>query len=205
MKTEKKKRGRPKNEGSNYKTIIATKYNWPKISKEYIEGYRTKWDDVTYPTYEELGKKYNINPKIIAKHGIKEQWGSRRIDFQATVEQIESERAAKRRARDIESFREDCFKVANTGKWVLAKKMEETVGASKAGKALMPLSDVESVSRSLERFQTVGHRSLGVPDKATAISGPNNTPIQINSWADLMKMASEDDKANGNPSPADQK
>lgn len=177
------------------------KYNWLAIAKEYIEGYRIKHDEVHWPTILELAQKYNINEKLVGKHCTKEQWRRKRDEFQAEVERIALEKAAKKRARDIEEFKDDCYKAANAGKFIVTKHLEKAMNDSKVGK-LMPLPDLESASRSLERVQTVGHRALGVPDKATALSGPDNKPIavEIESWTDIMRLAAEDDKKDGEPS-----
>lgn len=163
---------------------MAFKYNWYAIRKEYIEGNRIKQDEVDLPTAQELSVKYNIKVNTIEKRCAKEGWVQQRADFQAEVERIAREKDAKKRARDIESFDTDCHKVAKSGIWRLSKEMKDDQEAARDNKPLKPLSDVESIARSLERFQTVGHRALKTADSAIAITGQDDKPL----GADLIAL-----------------
>lgn len=181
---------------------MPNKYNWYAIRKEYVEGNRIKGDEVDWPTLVQLAQKYTIKLKTIERRCRVEGWVRQREEFQAEVERVAREKAAKKRARDIEKFDEDCHKISNSGIWRISKEMKEDQEAARDGKPLKPLSDLESMARATERFQTIGHRALGVPDKATALSGPDNKPIavEIESWTDIMRLAAEDDKKDGEPS-----
>lgn len=156
---------------------MGNKYNWPPIRNEYIQGNRIKGDEVEWPTLVELSKKYKMPVQTIEKRSWKEGWVKQRADFQADVERISREKAAKKRARDIEKFDDDCHTISKSGIWRISKEMRDDQEAAREGKPLKPLSDLESIARATERFQTIGHRALGVPDKGIALMGPDGGPI----------------------------
>lgn len=177
------------------------KYGPPK--KEYIEGNINSDGEVVFLTIAELAQKYNIKLSTLQRHCQNESWVRLRADFQAEAERLARDKAAKKRAKDIERFDVDCFKITKSGIWRLSNDMGKDIEASRKKLPMMSLQDLESLARSLERFQTVGHRALGVPDKATAISGPDNGPLElkVTTWADIIRQAAEDDLKDANREP----
>lgn len=55
------------------------KHDWNSVRNEYTLGYRTLsestgLEEIHYPTYEELSKKFNISLGVIKERGRKEKW-----------------------------------------------------------------------------------------------------------------------------------
>lgn len=131
---------------------MATKHNWEKISKEYIEA---SSDDVR-PSLQSLAIKYGINYNYIQQRSAKDKWVEQAKIFLRRVSQESTQQKASSLAGEQTKFDADILTVARALQGQIIGHLNE----AKQSKTLLPPKDISLLSGSLSTIQRIGRTAL---------------------------------------------
>jgi hypothetical protein len=140
---------------------MATKHDWEKISKEYIEA---SSDDVR-PSLQSLATKYGINYNYIQQKSAKDKWVEQSKIFLRRVSQESKQEKVSSLAGEQTKFDADILTVARALQGQIIGHLNE----AKQSKTLLPPKDISLLSGSLSTIQRIGRTALDLdswtPDK----------------------------------------
>jgi hypothetical protein len=140
---------------------MATKHDWEKISKEYIEA---SSDDVR-PSLQSLATKYGINYNYIQQKCAKDKWVEQSKIFLRRVSQESKQEKVSSLAGEQTKFDADILTVARALQGQIIGHLNE----AKQSKTLLPPKDISLLSGSLSTIQRIGRTALDLdtwtPDK----------------------------------------
>jgi hypothetical protein len=140
---------------------MATKHDWEKISKEYIEA---SSDDVR-PSLQSLAVKYGINYNYIQQRSAKDKWVEQSKIFLRRVSQESKQEKVSSLAGEQTKFDTDILTVARALQGQIIGHLNE----AKIKKELLPPKDISLLSGSLSTIQRIGRTALDLdtwsPDK----------------------------------------
>ncbi len=142
--------------------------NWDVIKRVYIEGIPQD-NELYFPTLEEISKTYNIPHSTTLKRCAKDDWTTQREMYRAKLEERSREKRIEALASKQAEFDADIFKVAQAGLMHIQGhflKAQDKLKASK-GKEPLAIHTLDSLSKSLERYQRIGRLALGEPTEIT--------------------------------------
>ncbi|MCA6508304.1 MAG: hypothetical protein IM586_18165 [Pseudanabaena sp. M172S2SP2A07QC] len=140
---------------------MATKHDWGKISKEYIEA---SSDDVR-PSLQSLAAKYGINHNYLQQRCAKEKWVEQSKIFLRRVSRESKQEKVSSLAGEQTKFDADILTVARALQGQIIGHLNE----AKVNKTLLPAKDISLLSGSLSTIQRIGRTALDLdswtPDK----------------------------------------
>ena len=140
---------------------MATKHDWEKISKEYIEA---SSDDVR-PSLQTLAAKYGINHNYLQQRCAKEKWVEQSKIFLRRVSRESKQEKVSSLAGEQTKFDTDVLTVARALQGQIIGHLNE----AKVNKTLLPAKDISLLSGSLSTIQRIGRTALDLdswtPDK----------------------------------------
>jgi hypothetical protein len=140
---------------------MATKHDWEKISKEYIEA---SSDDVR-PSLQSLATKYGINYNYIQQKSAKDKWVEQSKIFLRRVSQESKQEKVSSLAGEQTKFDADILTVARALQGQIIGHLNE----AKVNKTLLATKDISLLSGSLSTIQRIGRTALDLdswtPDK----------------------------------------
>jgi hypothetical protein len=138
------------------------KYDWQKIKEEYIHAP----DVASRPTLDELAAKYGCAPSHLREKAGKEDW---RLEAERYLETVADKRQEKRSTAlsgDLAEWDTKCFKAAQAGLGLLAKRLQKKIEETTAGGESPSFSTLDDMAKALERLQKIGRAALGEKDNA---------------------------------------
>lgn len=159
-----------------------SKYDWTKISNEFIEGILREDGSIWYPTLEDLAERYGMRAGYLrARAGAGpdgyvrgKSWYSLRSEHLARVEQLHREEAAKAKARASANFDQSCIVVARNGIAMIASWFKDAQARAVQGPdgvtayPLIPAATLNMLSHAATNFQRLGRLALGEPSEIRA-------------------------------------
>jgi hypothetical protein len=140
---------------------MASKHDWEKISKEYIES---PSDDVR-PSLQTLADKYGMSLNYIQQRSAKEKWVEQSKIFLRRVSQESKQEKVSSLAGEQTKFDADILTVARALQGQIIGHLNE----AKVNKTLLPTKDISLLSGSLSTIQRIGRTALDLdtwsPDK----------------------------------------
>ena len=140
---------------------MATKHDWEKISKEYIEA---SSDDVR-PSLQTLAEKYGINHNYLQQKCAKDKWVEQSKIFLRRVSQESKQEKVSSLAGEQTKFDADILTVARALQGQIIGHLNE----AKVNKTLLATKDISLLSGSLSTIQRIGRTALDLdtwsPDK----------------------------------------
>jgi hypothetical protein len=131
---------------------MATKHDWEKISKEYIEA---SSDDVR-PSLQSLATKYGINYNYIQQRSAKDKWVEQSKIFLRRVSQESKQEKVSSLAGEQTKFDADILTVARALQGQIIGHLNE----AKVNKTLLATKDISLLSGSLSTIQRIGRTAL---------------------------------------------
>jgi hypothetical protein len=131
---------------------MATKHDWEKISKEYIEA---SSDDVR-PSLQSLATKYGINYNYLQQKCAKDKWVEQSKIFLRRVSQESKQEKVSSLAGEQTKFDTDILTVARALQGQIIGHLNE----AKIKKELLPPKDISLLSGSLSTIQRIGRTAL---------------------------------------------
>lgn len=129
------------------------KYDWEKIKTEYVES-------ATAVTLEVLSAKYNCSLSSMRKRSAAENWQQKRNLYIQKVELKRQDKKSTILATEQSTWDNDCFEAATAAlSQIMAHFNRE-----------LEISDIDPLTRSLERVQKIGKSSLGDSDAETKLT-----------------------------------
>lgn len=127
------------------------KYDWNKISSEYIHGI-TEHGKTVYPSMRDLCSRYHISTlATIANHAKKEQWTVRRERYCNKVNTKTEQKIIENVSNEGSRFNAKCFDISQK----MAEKIKAMLNdTDKPG-------DIATLSQALKNTQYVANESLG--------------------------------------------
>ena len=145
------------------------KYDWEKIKTEYVES-------VTAVTLEVLSAKYNCSLSSMRKRSAAENWQQKRNLYIQKVELKRQDKKSTILATEQATWDNDCFEAAGLAlSQIMAHLNRE-----------LEISDIDPLTRSLERVQKIGRTSLGEADAESKVS------VDLRAIADYSSMTTEE-------------
>lgn len=147
-----------------------SKHDYDPIKEDYVEGVLTDDNKITWPTLEDLAKKYDISISTLRKTSAKYAWTRQKNAFRADLERKRQETKQDLIAEAAAQFDRKIFKVAETGlrhiqgHFLVAQ--EQFIKSE--GRNPMPLSRLTKLAIALEKYQKIGRLALG---EATDLAG----------------------------------
>ena len=140
---------------------MASKHDWEKISKEYIEA---PSDDVR-PSLQSLADKYGMSLNYIQQRSAKEKWVEQSKIFLRRVSQESKLEKVSSLAGEQTKFDTDILTVARALQGQIIGHLNE----AKVNKTLLATKDISLLSGSLSTIQRIGRTALDLdtwsPDK----------------------------------------
>ena len=140
---------------------MASKHDWEKISKEYIES---PSDDVR-PSLQSLADKYGMSLNYIQQRSAKEKWVEQSKIFLRRVSQESKQEKVSSLAGEQTKFDADILTVARALQGQIIGHLNE----AKVNKTLLATKDISLLSGSLSTIQRIGRTALDLdtwsPDK----------------------------------------
>jgi hypothetical protein len=140
---------------------MASKHNWEKISKEYIEAS----SDDTRPSLQSLAAKYGMSLNYIQQRSSKEKWVEQSKIFLRRVSQESKQEKVSSLAGEQTKFDADILTVARALQGQIIGHLNE----AKQSKTFLPPKDISLLSGSLSTIQRIGRTALDLdswtPDK----------------------------------------
>ena len=140
---------------------MASKHDWEKISKEYIEA---PSDDVR-PSLQSLADKYGMSLNYIQQRSAKDKWVEQSKIFLRRVSQESKLEKVSSLAGEQTKFDADILTVARALQGQIIGHLNE----AKVNKTLLATKDISLLSGSLSTIQRIGRTALDLdtwsPDK----------------------------------------
>jgi len=160
-----------------------TRKDWDQMEKDYVEGIKQSDGSIYHPSYDELASKYGIRASYLRTRAAKEKWRDKKGVFQAEVERRSREEMLRRRVRDINKVNTTCLDLAKEGLYHLGRHLKDRIDAAKqlglTEPQPMPLKEVESLGRSLERLQKAACVAMGIPYQQVALSSGDTSVMSL--------------------------
>lgn len=140
---------------------MATKHDWIKISKEYIEAP----SDEERPFLEDLAKKHGVSLGYLQQKCAKDKWVEQSKIFLRRVSQESKQEKVSSLAGEQTKFDADILTVARALQGQIIGHLNE----AKVNKTLLATKDISLLSGSLSTIQRIGRTALDLdtwsPDK----------------------------------------
>lgn len=145
------------------------KHDWEKIKTEYVES-------ATAVTLEVLSAKYGCSLSSMRKRSAAENWQQKRNLYIQKVELKRQDKKSTILATEQATWDNDCFEAATAAlSQIMAHLNRE-----------LEISDIDPLTRSLERVQKIGKSSLGDSDAETKVT------VDVKTIADYSSMSAEE-------------
>lgn len=132
--------------------MSSSKYDWEKISKEYIESP----SDDARPSLQSLAAKYGMSLNFIQQRSAKDKWVEQAKIFLRRVSQESTQQKASSLAGEQTKFDADILTVARALQGQIIGHLNE----AKVKKELLPTKDISLLSGSLSTIQRIGRTAL---------------------------------------------
>lgn len=129
------------------------KYPWAQIKAEYVEAV----DEASRPSLDELARKYGCHPDYLRTKAGRERWSEQAHIFITKTSQKRQEQKSTALASEQAQWDMECFNVARTA---LSQIIDHFKKSSAKGEPVKA-SDLDALTRTLERVQKIGKTSLG--------------------------------------------
>lgn len=130
------------------------KYDWRKISKEYIEGVVNEKGDIEYPSLNDLVAKYGFSLSTVGRQCSRGQWPVKRERFANKVGEKRESKKAETLSDESARYDLECFNISREG---IEKAKEMLARAEKPG-------DVATLARAMKDLQAVAKTAIGDSD-----------------------------------------
>lgn len=143
--------------------IVSNKYDWVTVRTEYVEGMQDENDNHKWPTMKELSIKYAIPHAYLRRIAASEKWKDEKNNFITNYEHARHTEKIKFLAKKSAKFDENCINIAEEG----IRKIKDTIFnaekqiTEKGVRILMGIEELESIAKTLEKFQKIGRLALG--------------------------------------------
>lgn len=141
--------------------MSSSKYDWDKISKEYIEA---PSDDLR-PSLQSLATKYGMSLNFIQQRSARDKWVEQAKIFLRRVSQESKQEKVSSLAGEQTKFDADILTVARALQGQIIGHLNE----AKVNKTLLATKDISLLSGSLSTIQRIGRTALDLdtwsPDK----------------------------------------
>jgi len=168
------------------------KLDWVAIKADYVEGV-SQGQTRRYPTYEDLGTKYECNAQTIRRRGGEERWTEDRATFQRRVEEDRRAQRSHELATLAADLDVNALRIARSGMSVTAARLAElgqqaqmrTMALQNGTDASTipppPDSDeVRTLSLAAGSWYDLGVKALGAePASRLIVSGDPDAPIEL--------------------------
>jgi len=155
---------------------MGKRHDWDLVKQQYVEGIMDGDGNIMFPTLQTLSDMHNISESTIRKRSAADDWATEKNIFRATLERKRMESKTDILAGKSSEFDAQIFRLADIGVNHLKihfinannrlKRSEAEAsarGEEDAELQAMALSQMENLSRALERLQRIGRLALGEP------------------------------------------
>lgn len=147
---------------------MSTKYHWPTIKAEYVEGVVNDEGNRAWVSLEELAKKYGMAPPSMRRKSAQESWLQERYAFVTKVEQARLEKKTDKLAGVAAQFDIKCLKVADVGVSHVARHFQLAAEAKRP----IPAGELAQLMLALKTAQQSGRLALGESTEKTDNTNP---------------------------------
>jgi hypothetical protein len=131
---------------------MSSKYDWEKISKEYIEAP----SDDARPSLQSLATKYGMSLNFIQQRSARDKWVEQAKIFLRRVSRESKQEKVSSLAGEQTKFDTDILTVARALQGQIIGHLNE----AKIKKELLPPKDISLLSGSLSTIQRIGRTAL---------------------------------------------
>lgn len=130
---------------------MASKYDWAKIEKEYVEGIVNEEGNVIYPSMPDLAKKYSCALSTVGRRASLGQWSVKRERFANKVGKERQGKKTETLSDEAAKFDLSCFNISQGGVEKVKGLLE---GCTKPG-------DFAALTKALKDLQAVAKTAIG--------------------------------------------
>jgi hypothetical protein len=163
-----------------------TKYDWLSARKDYIEGYEDAEGTIVYPGPKEISERYGIPYGNVTTFISKERWKDHRDAHMNEIALARQKEHSKVLAKKAVKFDEQAADAAQVGQELILGRLLELRSFRAADRAraedllermeqgeIIPVTEfksllwhteLESLANSLDKFQNIGRKALGITD-----------------------------------------
>ena len=173
--------------------------DWAPIKAAYIEGVIDGVGNRVFPSYDAVGEKFGVHPKLAAQRGARESWLDRRRRF---LDQIESRRQDKKAsilATTMASFDARAVRLAERLMRQVEQKLDRA--ENEAMPQLIGHQELRALAQVAREAQIVGRLALGdsTANAARLASAPDRPDLSKFTTDELRMFERFTMMANGVP------
>ncbi len=144
-------------------------HDWDKIKSEYVEGILDAEGNITFPTLQVLTDRHGVSQSTLRKKSALEDWTTEKNIFRTKLERAHREKKLEALAGKSAEFDGSIFRIAEIAvKHIQAHFIRANEQFRNSdGQEMMNMSNLDNLSKSLERYQRIGRLALGEPTEIT--------------------------------------
>jgi hypothetical protein len=184
----------PAEEGDAKPAQIRREYDWPKLRRAYVEGWKPegaeadKESGTHWPSLLEVAERFNVSPNRVREKSAADGWRDARAAWQAQVEQTRQKRRATQLAAKVDDLDAGALRGAELGVGVIASRLQDIAKAVQAAKLagveggypLVDSREMKALAEALDLFHRIGLRAVGdVEVQRMEITGANGAPLAV--------------------------
>ena len=128
--------------------VVSSKYDWDRISREYIEGLVQDDGSIKYPSLRELSELEHCPMASLARKSKAEQWPLKRERFVNKVKTKREQKKAETLSDEATRFDLSCFNISREGAEKAKRMLAQTEKPGDFAVLTKALKDLQAIAKT---------------------------------------------------------